>query len=408
MKKILILAIITAGLLAVIPGCNTSQNRALIITGQGTYNWEASYPILKTILDETTLFKTDVAITPEKGGDMSKFKPNFSKYKLVVLDYNGDSWSDETKSAFVTYVSNGGGVVSYGESCMAFPDWKEYNEMIGLGGWNGRDASAGPYVYYRRNELVVNDTATGPAGVRISKREYPIRTRNMEHPVMKGLPVNWMHAEDQMLVSLRGPAKNMEILATANSDTMPRMRFGRGGGGNSKDEPMLMAITYGQGRIFNTLIGVADPGEGSAMKCAGFIITLQRGAEWAATGEVSQPVPFDFPTGAGVFMRPDYKALTAEDDFNNIRSYEIGKSTKYMVDIQDRIRQASGDPAKLLEIEKMMVGVLKDQNASVDSKKLILRELSWMGSDFCIPEIEALANNPELSDEAGYALERLK
>ncbi len=407
MKKILILAVITAGLLAAIPGCKTNQNRALIVTGQGTYNWEASYPVLKTILDETGLFKTDVVITPEKGGDMSKFSPDFSRYKVVVLDYNGDSWTDATKKAFVDYVSNGGGVVAYGESCMAFPDWKEYNEMIGLGGWNGRDASAGPYVYYSRNDLVVNDTATGPAGAKISSREYTMRTRDMEHPVMKGLPVNWMHAEDQMLVSLRGPAKNMDVLATANSDTMPRMRFGRGGR-NSKDEPLLTAVTYGQGRIFNTLIGVANPEGGPAMHCAGFIVTLQRGAEWAATGEVTQTVPSDFPSAAGVVLRPDFKALTLDDDFSNIVNYDIGKSTKYLVDIQNNIREAAGDPAKLLDIEKKMVEVLKDKDATVDSKKLILRELSWMGSDYCIPEIEALANNPELSDEAGYALERLK
>ncbi len=38
-------------------------------------------------------------ITPEKGGDMNTFNPDFSKYKLVVLDYNGDSWSEKTKTA---------------------------------------------------------------------------------------------------------------------------------------------------------------------------------------------------------------------------------------------------------------------------------------------------------------------
>lgn len=402
MKKILILAVITAGLLALLPGCSSNKDKALIITGQGTYDWQASYPVLKTILDETGLFKTDVAVTPEKGGDMSKFNPNFSKYKLVVLDYNGDSWSDETKKEFVDYVSNGGGVVVYHESALAFPDWPEYNEIIGLGG------GSGSYVYYNRDNLVIDDTSSGPAGAVNSPREYDITTRNMEHPVMKGLPGRWMHATDEMLTKMRGPARNMEILATANSDTMPRMRFGRGGGRLSKDEPLLMAITYGQGRIFSTLLGAAKDGAGPAMQCTGFIITFQRGAEWAATGEVTQSIPFDFPTAAGVMLRADFKALTVDDDFRNIVNYDIEKSTKYIVDIQNRIRQAAGDPAKLLEIEKMMVGVLKDKDATADSKKLILRELSWMGSDYCIPAIEALADNPDLKDEAGYALERLK
>ena len=405
MKKILIIALVTTGLMALLPGCKNNQNRALIITGQSTSDWKASYPVLQTILDESGLFKTDVAITPEKGGDMSKFKPSFAKYKLVVLDYNGDSWSDETKKAFVDYVSNGGGVVAYHESSMAFPDWKEYNEMIGLGGGNGRDKSSGPYAYFSRNNLVIDDTASGATGVVISRRDYELRTRNTEHPIMKGLPVRWMHANDQIYSRFRGPAKNMEVLATASSDTMPRMRRFGGGG---RDEPLLMAITYGKGRIFNTFLGAAEPGGGPAMQCVGFIVTLQRGAEWAATGEVTQDVPFDFPTAAGVILRTDLKALTIEDDFNNLGNYDIGKSTKYMTDIQNRIRLANGDPAKLLEIEKLMIGVLKDQNATADSKKLILRELSWMGSQLCIPEVEALLNNPDVKDEAEFAMARLK
>jgi hypothetical protein len=33
-----------------------------------------------------------------------------------------------------------------------------------------------------------------------------------------------------------------------------------------------------------------------SMQCVGFITTLQRGAEWAATGKVTLPIPSDFPT----------------------------------------------------------------------------------------------------------------
>jgi len=32
-----------------------------------------------------------------------------------------------------------------------------------------------------------------------------------------------------------------------------------------------------------------------SMKCSGFITCLQRGAEWAATGKVTLPIPADFP-----------------------------------------------------------------------------------------------------------------
>ncbi len=91
---------------------------------------------------------------------------------------------------------------------------------------------------------------------------------------------------------------------------------------------MLMAITYGKGRIFHTAMGHGDEGGGPAMQCTGFIVTLQRGAEWAATGNVTQAVPFDFPTAAGVVLRPDFKEITLEEAFANIGNYDIGKSTK--------------------------------------------------------------------------------
>jgi hypothetical protein len=68
-------------------------------------------------------------------------------------------------------------------------------------------------------------------------------------------------------------------------------------------------VRYGRGRIVGTALGHVDGGAplGSgpwpAIECVGFITLIQRAAEWAATGNVTQPVPDDFPTGAGVSLR---------------------------------------------------------------------------------------------------------
>jgi len=55
-----------------------------------------------------------------------------------------------------------------------------------------------------------------------------------------------------------------------------------------------------------------------------------------------------------------------------------------------------------------MVGVLKDDQATNEAKKLILRELSWMGTDYCIPSVKKLASNQELTDDVNFALTRLR
>ncbi len=416
MKKTYKILLFAAALTALFTACQKEGvNKTLIITGQGDNNWEYSSPVLKQILDGSGLFSTDILTAPAKGGDMSAFKPKFSKYKLVVLDYSGDSWSDATKAAFVEYVSNGGGVVVYHAACSAFPEWKEYNEMIGLGGFNGRDESAGPLVFLSRDgDVVVDDTTKGMAGTIAEKSDFEVRTVNTDHPITKGLPARWTQAGDAMLGSLRGPAKNMEILAT-NS---PRMQFRRGSGAGPggprqappppRFEPVLMAIKYGDGRIFNTVLGHAEEGGGPAMQSVGFIVTLLRGAEWAATGAVTQEVPYDFPTASGPVLRPDYVPVTLDRAFEQIASYDITKSTRFYTFIKSQIALANGDEEALLAIERKMVDVLKNPQATAEAKKLLLRELSWMGTDYCVQAITDLSSDPELSDAVEFALTRLQ
>jgi hypothetical protein len=144
------------------------------------------------------------------------------------------------------------------------------------------------------------------------------------------------------------------------------------------------------------------------MQCVGFITTLQRGAEWAVTGNVTQPVPWDFPSAAGVVLRSDFKEITLEEAIAKIGSYEIAKSTRYSSYLQSHIRNLAGDEKGLLNLEKMMVKVLISKEATLEAKKLLLRELSWMGSDYSVPAIKDLISNAELKDEAEFALARLQ
>ena len=272
--------------------------------------------------------------------------------------------------------------------------------MIGLGGWGERTEKAGPYVYYSHDSLVIDNTP-GRGGNHGKRREFMVRTRIADHPITKGLPARWMHGNDELYSELRGPAKNMQILATAFADSAA-------GGGTMRDEPMLMTITFEKGRIFHTALGHADKDGGPAMQCSGFIVTLQRGAEWAVTGDVTQKVPLDFPNASGVVLRPDFSELTFQEALENIKTYDIAKSTKNLVCIQHHLTTLAGDETGLQEAEKAIAGVLSSANTSIEAKKLLLRELSWMGTEYSINAIKELINNNDLKDEAEFALQRLE
>jgi uncharacterized protein len=389
-----------AGILALTSSCHFgAKYKALIVTGQNNHNWKASSPILKQVLEETELFSADIATSPDNKGDMSTFAPNFSKYDVVVLDYNGAPWPEATQKAFEKYVSNGGGVVSYHAADNSFPEWKEYNKMIGLGGWGGRTEKSGPYLYYVGDKMVL-DTAAGRGGSHGKNQEFEIRMRKIDHPIINGLPKYWIHGSDELYNSLRGPAENIEVLATAFS--------AKNAGGSGRVEPILMTIKYGKGRIFHSTLGHPSASGGPALECAGFIVTFQRGAEWAASGNVTQKVPYDFPNAGSSSLRAGFKQLTLEDDLTKIASYDITKSTKYFVDLQSRIRAEGKTPEAMQGFEKKMISVLQKSEATPEGKRLLIHELSWMGSDLSIPVIQELAKNAALKDEAEFALARLK
>ena len=118
---------------------------------------------------------------------------------------------------------------------------------------------------------------------------------------MKGLPLKWRHAKDELYDRMRGPGNIQSILYTAYSDKETR--------GSGREEPLVFTVDYGKARIFHTMLGHAGETveDNIAMQCTGFQVLLLRGAEWAATGKVTQKVPKDFPTENTCSYRKDYK-----------------------------------------------------------------------------------------------------
>lgn len=255
----------------------------LLIDGQNNHQWQIVSQVLKATLENSGRFSVDVVSTPAAGGDFSAFDPEFSKYPVVLSNYNGEDWPEGIQGKFVEYVRGGGGFVVFHAADNPFPGWAEYNEMIGLGGWGNRNEKSGPYVRWKDGQVVL-DSSPGRGGSHGRRHEYVIDNRAPQHPIMKGIPSRWLHTTDELYDRLRGPAKNMEVLATAFSD--------KSTGGTGEDEPILWTVTYGEGKIFHTVLG----DNLRPMMNVGFQVTLLRGTEWAATGKVTIPVPSYFPT----------------------------------------------------------------------------------------------------------------
>jgi type 1 glutamine amidotransferase len=297
--------------LMILPAFGQPRMKALIVDGQNNHSaWPKTTMMMKRYLESSGLFEVDIARTrftwngdeflaqfPLNDGIQRQhlkepkadpdFKPAFEKYQVVIsnMGFNAAPWPAATKEAFEKYVAGGGGFVVIHAADNSFGDWEAFNRMIGLGGWGGRTEKSGPYVFLDDQGQEIRDTSPGKGGSHGSQHEFEIVIRDPDHPITKGIPRAWLHAQDELYDRLRGPGEGMRILATAYASPAHK--------GSGRHEPMLMTIDYGKGRVFHTPMGHAD----YSMECVGFITLFLRGTEWAATGKVTQTqLPSDFPS----------------------------------------------------------------------------------------------------------------
>ncbi len=321
-------------------GDNSPRLKALIIDGQNSHGgWPETSAMMKEYLVETGLFDTEIyrtrqvwqgphndhsyeggreevlslldvynadnILSPERLDSSvadSQFLPDFEKYDVVISNFGWKAadWPEQTNRALENYIENGGGLVVVHAASNPFGHWTEFNKMIGLGGWGGRTSESGPYVYIDSGGFIVRDSSEGPCGAHGAEHEFTVVTRKLNHPVTRGMPERWLHAQDELYERLRGPAENITILATAYSSADENIPvWDNSYVGTGRHEPMLFTIDYGKGRVFHTPMGHAF----YSMECVGFITALQRGAEWAATGDLSQEIPDDFPSSQTVSIR---------------------------------------------------------------------------------------------------------
>ena len=253
------------------PSPSDERVKVLIIDGINNHDWERTTAATKATLEKTGRFDVEVSTSPRRGSGKEEWevwRPRFSDYQVVVSNFNDDCevdggcetpWSEQTQGDFENFVREGGGFVSVHAADNAFTNWPEYNEMIAVGGWGGCQAGkSGSLLRKVDGEWIATSPDEGLSGEHGNMRQFLVIHDQPSHPVLEGLPTEWMHAEDELYSALRGPAQNVEVLAHSVSKL------------TNEAEPMMMIITYGKGKIFHLPMGhYSVPDISSAQKWTG-------------------------------------------------------------------------------------------------------------------------------------------
>lgn len=245
------------------PPAPTAKLRALIITGENAHDWRSVTPELRKLMEATGRF--DVRVTEEfRGAGPETLAP----YDLVVLNYQDrrpdQRWGEGTDKALLDFVRSGKGLVMYHFAVAAFVGWDEYEKLSG-GNW-------------RPNH-----------GQHSAAHDFTVAITDPDHPITHGLRKSFPQPKDELYANLKWqPAGTYHVLATAYDDhALYQGKARQPIPGRGINQPMLWTLQYGKGRVFATMLGHDAP----AVNTSAFITTFTRGAEWAATGNVTLPIP---------------------------------------------------------------------------------------------------------------------
>ncbi|MEO6285406.1 MAG: ThuA domain-containing protein [Dyadobacter sp.] len=272
--------------------------RVLIVDGFSNHDWKQTTAVTKWILEESGRFLVEVSTVPADSLERSAWNPDFTKYALIVQNTNNIQnpslrWSRQAEKQLEEYVKNGGGLYILHSANNAFPHWKEYDKMIGLG-W--RRASEGYALEIDAAKSITRIAPDEGKGTGHGDRFNALIQVMTPHPINKGFPNQWQTANTEVYYFPRGPAENITVLSCAFDSTSTKRTW-----------PVEWVVQYGKGRVYNSSLGHLWKGESypPAYRCIGYQTTVIRAAEWLATGKVTFPVPSNFPTAVTQSLRPE-------------------------------------------------------------------------------------------------------
>jgi type 1 glutamine amidotransferase len=289
--------------------CSPAQSRkpisVLIVDGFSNHDWRQTTLVTRWILEGSGRFKVDVSTIPPDSIQREAWQPAFSKYDVVIQNTNNIHdlrlrWPSRVERDLEKYVKKGGGLYILHSANNAFPHWKEYDRMIGLG-W--RSNNAGYALEIDSSKHIVRYQPGEGKNTGHGKRFNAVVQILNRHPINQGYPDQWQTANTEVYYFPRGPAENLTVLSYAYDST-----------GTRKMWPVEWTVAYGKGRVYNSSMGHLWRGDTypPAYRCAGYQTTVIRAAEWLATGKVTYPVPDDFPANDSPRLRSEAPFLNGQ------------------------------------------------------------------------------------------------
>ena len=294
-------------------GCSLSQAQqqkdrkiaVLIVDGFSNHDWKQTTALTSWILKESERFIVDISTIPADSAGQSAWLPPFNKYDVVIQNTNNIHntklrWPSRAERELEKYVRNGGGLYILHSANNAFPHWKAYDTMIGLG-WRSDTVGYALEIDSKRN--IIRIPPGHGMGTGHGDRFNAVINILNRHPINTAYPEQWQTANTEVYYFPRGPAENLTVLSYAYDSTSTHRMW-----------PVEWIVTYGQGRVYNSSMGHLWKGETYpvAYRCVGYQTTVVRAVEWLATGKVTYPLPENFPT-------KDSPSLKSETEFINSR-----------------------------------------------------------------------------------------
>lgn len=270
----------------------------LIVDGFSNHDWRQTTKVTKWILQQSGLFEVHTSTIPSDSIERLTWRPDFSKYAVIIQNTNNIDnpnlrWPVRAEQALELYVKKGGGLYILHSGNNAFPHWKEYDKMIGLG-WRPKTTGYALEINADRN-IIRFAPGEGENTGHGERFNAVIQILN-SHPINNNYPDQWQTANTEVYYFPRGPAENLTVLSYAYDSTSTHRMW-----------PVEWVVSYGKGRIYNSSLGHLWKGETypPAYRCVGYQTTVVRVTEWLATGSVTFPVPQDFPTKNSISLKSE-------------------------------------------------------------------------------------------------------